>query len=108
MVSRDGQEKILRQSLELSPWSKILWSTDGHFFPETYYLANLQGREAMEKVLCDYVDQEDVTIPQAIQMAKDIFFENSNKLYNLGLKVDGSEKSLPDRPSNEQTKTEVS
>jgi hypothetical protein len=45
MVSRDGQKTILRESLELTPGSKLLYSTDGHFFPETYWLANKQFRE---------------------------------------------------------------
>ena len=85
MVGRDGQEKIVRQALELTPTTKILWSTDGHHFPETYWLANVQGREAIEKVLCEYVAHEDLTVAQAIQAARDIFFHNSNKLYNLGL-----------------------
>jgi hypothetical protein len=49
-VSQDGQEGIVRQILELCPWSKILWSTDGHWFPETYYLAVVQVREVLEKV----------------------------------------------------------
>lgn len=86
MVSRNGQEKIVRQALELTPTSKILWSTDGHHFPETYWLANVQGREALDKVLCQYVEQEDLTLPQAIQATKDILFNNSNNLYSLGLK----------------------
>jgi hypothetical protein len=50
MLSRDGQNSVLRQSLELVPSSKLLWSTDGHFFPETYWLANKQFREALEEV----------------------------------------------------------
>jgi hypothetical protein len=50
MLSRDGQTSVLRQSLELVPASKLLWSTDGHFFPETYWLANKQFREALEEV----------------------------------------------------------
>lgn len=49
-VSQGGQEAILRQVLELCPWSKILWSTDGHWLPETYLLAMVQGREALESV----------------------------------------------------------
>ncbi|KAK4960306.1 hypothetical protein LTR10_003200 [Elasticomyces elasticus] len=95
MVSREGQEKIVRQALELTPTSKIMWSTDGHHFPETYWLANVQGREAIEKVLCEYVEHDDFTIPQAIQAARDIFFNNSNTLYKLGLKAVTSE--LPSR-----------
>lgn len=85
MVSRDGQEKIVRQSLELTPTSKLLWSTDGHHFPETYWLANVQGREAIEKVLCDFVEHQDLTVGQAIDAAKDIFFRNSTALYGLKL-----------------------
>lgn len=50
MVSRNGQEKILRESLEITPTNRLLWSTDGHFHPETYWLANLQFRQALEKV----------------------------------------------------------
>lgn len=49
-ISQDGQEKAIRQILELCPWSKILWSTDGHWFPETYILAILQIREVLETV----------------------------------------------------------
>ena len=50
MLSREGQEAVLRQALELVPSNKILWSTDGHWFAETYYLANRQFKEALETV----------------------------------------------------------
>lgn len=45
MVSRDGQRAVLRQALEMAPGSKLIYSTDGHFFPETFWLANKQFRE---------------------------------------------------------------
>ncbi|KAF2769119.1 glutamine synthetase/guanido kinase [Teratosphaeria nubilosa] len=94
-----GQEKIVRQALEVTPTSKILWSTDGHHFPKTYWLANVQGRAALEKVLLDYVEHEDLTVGQAARAAKDILFENSNKLYGLNLKAGAEQKSvhLPER-----------
>lgn len=50
MVSREAQEKILRESLEITPTSRLLWSTDGHFHPETFWLANRQFRQALERV----------------------------------------------------------
>lgn len=50
MVSREGQETILRESLELCPSEKLFWSTDGHWFPETYLLAVMQVREGMREV----------------------------------------------------------
>lgn len=50
MVSRDGQLAILRQALELVPGSKLLYSSDGHWFPETFWLANKQFREVWLEV----------------------------------------------------------
>ena len=83
MLSRDGQESMLRQALELTPSSKLLWSTDGHFYPETYWLANKQFRLVLEKVLLDYAAEEDFTIAQGVHIAVDIMFWNSNSLYRL-------------------------
>jgi hypothetical protein len=106
MISRDGQEKVLRQSLELTPWSKILWSTDGHYFPETYWLANIQGREVMEKVFCEYVAQEDLTVSQAIEAVTAIVFDNSNKLYSLKLKPNENVQTAVERPKEPAPKVE--
>ncbi|KAF2459568.1 developmental protein-like protein fluG [Lineolata rhizophorae] len=63
MLSRDGEISVLRQSLELVPGTKVLWSTDGHFLPETYWLANKQFREALEEA----PEIELSTIPLAIR-----------------------------------------
>lgn len=87
MVNRDGQMAIIKESLELTPLSKLLWSTDGHHFPETYWLANKQFREVFEKVIVGYVNEGDLTIPQAIQATQDILFNNSNLIYHLGLQL---------------------
>ncbi|KAL4805594.1 protein fluG [Aspergillus unguis] len=83
MVSRDAQESIVRESLEIVPTTRLLWSTDGHFFPETYWLANKQFRDVLEKVFVDYVHNGDYTTAQAEQAAVDILFYNSNRLYGL-------------------------
>lgn len=83
MLSREGEEAVLRQALELTPTSKILWSTDGHFFPETYWLANKQFRDVLEKVLLGYVRQGDMKPSQAISAATDIMFWNADSLYKL-------------------------
>ncbi|KAK4162617.1 protein fluG [Cladorrhinum sp. PSN259] len=84
-VSQDGQERILKEILELCPWSKILWSTDGHWFPETYLLAILQMREVFETVLCNYVRKGHIGWRAAIELVQGILFKNANKLYSLGL-----------------------
>jgi hypothetical protein len=97
MVSRSGQETIMRQALELTPMSKILWSTDGHLQAETYWLANVQGREALEKIFVEMVHDENLTVSQAIRAVEDILFHNSNKLYDLRLQppVHSREEYVP-------------
>ncbi|ORY68925.1 uncharacterized protein BCR38DRAFT_424747 [Pseudomassariella vexata] len=84
-ISRDGQEGVVKQILELCPWSKILWSTDGHWFPETYILATTQIRSVLKTVLGDYVRKNQLNEEQAVQLVRGILFTNSKKLYNLHL-----------------------
>ena len=87
-VSRDGQERVLRECLEMTPWATMLWSTDGHWFPETFWLANLQGREALRKVLVEYVERGDFAVEEGVRAARGILFGNANRLYGLGLRID--------------------
>ncbi|GKT45024.1 protein fluG [Colletotrichum spaethianum] len=96
-LSRDGQETALRQILELCPWSKILWSTDGHWFPETYLLAILQVREVLEKVLCEYARKGHMTWREGTQLVKDILFNNSNHVYHLGFEFSFDESIINPR-----------
>jgi hypothetical protein len=49
-LSKEGQVNAIREILELCPSEKVLWSTDGHWFPETYLLAIIQVREALQVV----------------------------------------------------------
>jgi glutamine synthetase len=83
-LSRDGQDSTLQMALELAPSSKILWSTGGHLFPETYWLANQQFRQSLERFLRAGVVAGDYSIRQAIDIAVDIMFWNSNSVYKLG------------------------
>ncbi|KAK0431679.1 amidohydrolase 2 [Armillaria borealis] len=85
MVSAHGQRAVIRQMLEITPTNKILWSTDGHWFPETYYLGTLQARTALCEVLSELVVKEDLTEKQAVKIVQDVLFHNSNRVYNLGL-----------------------
>ncbi|KAJ6178956.1 hypothetical protein N7519_009417 [Penicillium mononematosum] len=85
MVSREAQMKVLRESLELAPTNRLLWSTDGRFHPETFWLANRQFRQALEMVLVDYVQNGDFTASQALRIAADVLFYNANRLYSLDL-----------------------
>lgn len=102
MVGKEGQIQIVKEALELTPTDKLLWSTDGHWFPETFWLANVEFREVLEKVFkfctalatilidCQVLSEEvqcnGVDLAWAIDATKNILFRNSNSLYELGFK----------------------
>ncbi|KAL8870767.1 MAG: hypothetical protein Q9174_003264, partial [Haloplaca sp. 1 TL-2023] len=108
MVSQDGQESVIRQALELCPSGKLTWSTDGHWFPETYLLATMQIREGLEKVMCEYVRSHTLTVTQAMNTVQDVLFNTSNRIYNLNLVLESlrptmtktsEQPSVPPAPS---------
>ncbi|KAJ2915350.1 hypothetical protein MD484_g5062, partial [Candolleomyces efflorescens] len=88
MVSRRGQENLLRQVFELCPTNKIMWSTDGHWWPESFYLGSIQARECLFKIVKDMVNDGDLTEHEASDIVKKALFHNANTLYNLGLTPD--------------------
>lgn len=85
VVSAQGQKAILSQLLELTPTNKLLWSTDGHYWPETFHLAILQSRQALYEALSDVTDSGSMTEAQAVNALENMLFHTSNKLYRLGL-----------------------
>ncbi|KAK7030689.1 CBM1 domain-containing protein [Favolaschia claudopus] len=87
-VSGAGQRSIIRQVLELSPTNKILWSTDGHWWPESYYLGSIQARQALYTVLSETVASGELLEKDAIAIVQNSLFHNANKLYNLSLDPD--------------------
>ncbi|KAI8944297.1 amidohydrolase-domain-containing protein [Xylaria longipes] len=84
-VSRQGQENVVKQILELCPWKKIMWSTDGHLLPETYLLATTQVRHVLKTVLSELVQAGDLDEGQAVTLVQDVLFTNAKKLYNLSV-----------------------
>ncbi|CAG8596907.1 9832_t:CDS:10 [Dentiscutata erythropus] len=85
LISTSGQQAILRELLEICPSNKILFSTDGRYHPESFYVAAIQGREALNKVLLESVENGEFSYEETIKVAKQIMFENSNILYKLKL-----------------------
>ncbi|KAH8669691.1 hypothetical protein BGZ60DRAFT_450970 [Tricladium varicosporioides] len=106
-LSQEGQENVVREILELCPTEKILWSTDGHWFPETFLLATLQVREALEIVLPEYVNKGVMSIPQAVRAVQDILFTTSNTLYNLSLPLVPLLTALPLNSSPAQRQSDL-
>lgn len=113
MLSMDGQEAVLRHALELVPTCKILWSTDGRYYPETYWLANTQFRQMLEKAVMGNVWKGATSVKQGIDAVVNILFWNSNKLYRLEeekrypelLKACGRGTEIQDTTSSSESQT---
>ncbi|KAF0526040.1 protein flug [Gigaspora margarita] len=96
LIPASGQQASLRELLEICPSNKISFSTDGHYHPESFYVAAIQGRETLSKVLLESVENGEFSYEEAIKVAKQIMFENSNSLYKLNL--------IPKQIDNEEYK----
>lgn len=82
-LSVHGMISTVKELLELAPIEKVMFSTDGCAFPETFYLGAKRAREVVFSVLRDACNEGDLSIPEALEAVTDIFSENSKKLYKI-------------------------
>ncbi|KAL0426443.1 UNVERIFIED_CONTAM: protein fluG [Sesamum latifolium] len=78
-----GMLSSVKELLELAPIKKVMFSTDGCGFPESFYLGAKKAREIVFAVLRDACIDGDLSIPEALQAAKDIFSVNARQLYKI-------------------------
>ncbi|XVE76107.1 hypothetical protein DITRI_Ditri12bG0146700 [Diplodiscus trichospermus] len=84
-LSVHGMISLVKELLELAPLKKVMFSTDGHATPETYYLGAKRAREVVFAVLRDACIDGDLSIAEAIEASKDIFAQNAIQLYKINL-----------------------
>ncbi|RAL51658.1 hypothetical protein DM860_010376 [Cuscuta australis] len=82
-LSYHGMVSSVKELLELAPMNKVMFSTDGVAFPETFYLGAKKGRKVVYTVLRDACVDGDLSLPEAIAAVKDIFTENAKKFYSI-------------------------
>lgn len=88
-LSVHGMTSSLKELLELAPIKKVMFSTDGYAFPETYYLGAKRARDVVYRVLSAACEDGDLSIQEAIEAIEDIFRRNALNLYKLNV-VNGS------------------
>uniref|UniRef100_A0A6M2EYS3 GS catalytic domain-containing protein n=1 Tax=Populus davidiana TaxID=266767 RepID=A0A6M2EYS3_9ROSI len=103
-LSVQGMISSVKELLELAPIKKVMFSTDGYAFPETYYLGAKKARECLFSVLRDACIDGDLTLAEAIEAAKDIFALNAIKFYKIN--VDANAFSSKDTVSVNPVKIE--
>lgn len=80
-LSVSGMREAIRQLLELAPTSKLMYSSDAHSIPELYYLGAKWGRQLLQEVLTQAIQDTDITLKEAEAIALAILRENSLSLY---------------------------
>ncbi|PHJ68362.1 amidohydrolase [Nostoc linckia z18] len=80
-LSVSGMRDTIHQLLELTPTSKLMYSSDAHSIPELYYLAAKWGRQLLAEVLEQAIQDSDITASEAEAIALAILRQNALALY---------------------------
>jgi hypothetical protein len=83
LLSVAGMRGVVRAFLELTPLSKVIFSTDAHVIPELFYLGALWGRRVLAHELDEAVHHGDLTADGAKAAAEAILRRNAIRLYGL-------------------------
>jgi uncharacterized protein len=76
-------DAVVAESLELAPFSKILFSSDAWGPSELHYLGALLWRRATARVLQAWVEAGEWSSEDALRVASLIGAENANRVYGL-------------------------
>ncbi len=77
-------EALVRESLELAPFGKQLFSTDAWGPAELHYLGSALWREGMTRVLRGWVDEGAWSLGDALRVVQMIGAGNARRVYSLG------------------------
>jgi hypothetical protein len=82
-LSVRGMRCAVSDLMDLAPLNKIMFSTDGYAFPETFYLGAKWSREILSRVLIEAYDNGDMPINEALAAADGILGRNALDFYKL-------------------------
>lgn len=78
-----GSTDVLREAMELAPWTKLLYSSDAFGLAEFAYLGAMLFRRALERVLRSWNEASDCTAAIASGIRESISCSNARQLYRL-------------------------
>lgn len=83
-ISYGIKDKLLR-ILEMCPTSKVLYGSDGYNIPELFWYAAIETRRALNEIINHFINRKLIEEKWAVNVARQILFENSKKVYNLDI-----------------------
>ena len=75
--------RMMHEIFGLTPFTKVLYSSDAFSIPEIFWLANKWGRAALEQALTEYVDRDVLTEQQALKAGRQVLGDNARVVYHF-------------------------
>ncbi|KMS76184.1 amidohydrolase [Streptomyces viridochromogenes] len=76
---------VLAEALEITPFRKLLYSSDAYGLPEFHLLGAVAFRRGLGELLQDLVDADELSLPDALRIAAWTAGDNARRLYGLPL-----------------------
>ncbi|WP_033319215.1 amidohydrolase family protein [Streptomyces yerevanensis] len=76
---------ILEEALEITPFLKLLYSSDAYGVAEFYQLGALAFRHGLAELLQDRVDADELSLPDALRISAWMGRDNACRVYGLPL-----------------------
>ncbi|MFI8890188.1 amidohydrolase family protein [Streptomyces paradoxus] len=80
---------VLAEALEITPFRKLLYSSDAYGVPEFHHLGALAFRQGLAGLLQERVDADELALPDALRIARWMGRDNALRVYRL--ETDGPE-----------------
>ena len=74
---------ILAEALEVTPFRKLLYSSDAYGVAEFHHLGALAFRRGLAEILQQRVDADELSLPDALRIARWTGADNARRLYGL-------------------------
>ncbi|MFF7891620.1 amidohydrolase family protein [Streptomyces sp. NPDC007907] len=75
---------VLTEALEITPFRKLLYSSDAYGVPEFHHLGALAFRQGLAELLQERVDSDELALPDALRIARWAGRDNALRVYRLG------------------------
>ncbi|MEU6688431.1 amidohydrolase family protein [Streptomyces sp. NPDC046832] len=74
---------VLAEALEITPFRKLLYSSDAYGVPEFHHLGALAFRQGLAELLQERVDSDELALPDALRIARWAGRDNALRVYRL-------------------------
>ncbi|MFE5190017.1 amidohydrolase family protein [Streptomyces sp. NPDC056628] len=89
---------VLAEALEITPFRKLLYSSDAFGLAEFHTLGALAFRRGLGELLQDRVDTDDLSLPDALRIAAWTAGDNARRLYGLSPAAPSAVPTTTERP----------